>query len=244
MTGDLDLGDGVIIRFEGTTANDFETTLTVTDPTADRTVTIPDATGHVFLTDSAITPSANIQSLLGAADYAAMRTQLDLEDGDIVGAINSAEALDPVGAVDLSGASSVTFGNGDVVEDAIEDGAVSDAKANLFAEADVSDNSPVTATNIDWLNSGHAPIDLEDATGDVTLTMINLQVGKVYQLYVTQDSTARDVILQSSGASPAVSAFGGGGTVDISTGEDDVDLILFVYDGTQIVITGIVPDLG
>lgn len=29
--------------FEGATANDFETTLTVTDPTADRTVTIPDA---------------------------------------------------------------------------------------------------------------------------------------------------------------------------------------------------------
>ena len=30
--------------FEGATANDFETTLTVTDPTADRTLTLPDAT--------------------------------------------------------------------------------------------------------------------------------------------------------------------------------------------------------
>jgi hypothetical protein len=34
--------------FEGT-ANDFETTLTITDPTADRTITLPDATGTVQL---------------------------------------------------------------------------------------------------------------------------------------------------------------------------------------------------
>jgi hypothetical protein len=33
--------------FEGATANEHETTITVTDPTADRTVTIPDATGTV-----------------------------------------------------------------------------------------------------------------------------------------------------------------------------------------------------
>ena len=43
------------ITFEGATANDFETTLTVTDPTADRTVTIPDATGTVVLADLAQT---------------------------------------------------------------------------------------------------------------------------------------------------------------------------------------------
>ena len=41
-------GSGVI--FEGATANDFETTVTVTDPTADRTITFPDATGTVALT--------------------------------------------------------------------------------------------------------------------------------------------------------------------------------------------------
>ena len=39
-----DLGIGSSIVFEGSTANDYETTLTVTDPTADRTWTIPDVT--------------------------------------------------------------------------------------------------------------------------------------------------------------------------------------------------------
>ena len=43
---------GSSIEFEGSTANDFETTLEVTDPTADRTITLPDATGTVVLKDT------------------------------------------------------------------------------------------------------------------------------------------------------------------------------------------------
>lgn len=38
------------ILFEGATADDFETKLTVEDPTADRVITLPDATGTVALT--------------------------------------------------------------------------------------------------------------------------------------------------------------------------------------------------
>jgi len=38
--------------FEGSTSDDFETTLTVTDPTADRTITLPNATGTVSLLDN------------------------------------------------------------------------------------------------------------------------------------------------------------------------------------------------
>jgi hypothetical protein len=34
------------IVFEGATADAYETTLTITDPTADRTITLPDATGN------------------------------------------------------------------------------------------------------------------------------------------------------------------------------------------------------
>ncbi len=40
------------ISFEGATANDHETTLTVVDPTEDRTITLPNATGTVVLKDS------------------------------------------------------------------------------------------------------------------------------------------------------------------------------------------------
>ena len=37
------------LQFEGSSVNDFETKLSVTDPTADRTITFPDATGNVVL---------------------------------------------------------------------------------------------------------------------------------------------------------------------------------------------------
>ena len=46
---DVQLGTGVDLIFEGATANDYETTLTVQDPTADRTITLPNASGSVQL---------------------------------------------------------------------------------------------------------------------------------------------------------------------------------------------------
>jgi hypothetical protein len=41
---------GSSITFEGATANDYETVLAVTDPTADRTITLPNVTGTVITT--------------------------------------------------------------------------------------------------------------------------------------------------------------------------------------------------
>jgi len=60
---------GTSIVFEGATADSYETTLQVTDPTADRTITFPDATGTVALTSNI--PSAytdeNAQDAIGNA---------------------------------------------------------------------------------------------------------------------------------------------------------------------------------
>ena len=53
MVGDLQLGEDVVIKFEGATDNAHETTLTVVDPTADRTITLPNETGTVITTASA-----------------------------------------------------------------------------------------------------------------------------------------------------------------------------------------------
>lgn len=58
----------VNIIFEGATANLYETTLTVTDPTADRTITLPNATGTVALTTDlsqfAATTSAQLAGIM------------------------------------------------------------------------------------------------------------------------------------------------------------------------------------
>ena len=46
--------DGANLVFEGYQANAYETTLTVAEPTADRTVTLPNATGTVALDGDAL----------------------------------------------------------------------------------------------------------------------------------------------------------------------------------------------
>jgi hypothetical protein len=53
LTSPIVDGDGVV--FEGATANSFETTLTVVDPTADRTITLPNVTGTVITTGDSAT---------------------------------------------------------------------------------------------------------------------------------------------------------------------------------------------
>jgi hypothetical protein len=44
VTGTLEIGSAGSFRFEGSTPNDFETAIAVVDPTADRTITLPDET--------------------------------------------------------------------------------------------------------------------------------------------------------------------------------------------------------
>jgi hypothetical protein len=65
------------IVFEGATANDFETTLTVADPTADRTLTLPNETGTLTTKDyvdnlvsNHATPTTNIHGIANTADLA------------------------------------------------------------------------------------------------------------------------------------------------------------------------------
>ena len=48
ITGNLEIGSTGSLTFEGSTADGFETTLAVTNPTADRTITLPDRSGTVI----------------------------------------------------------------------------------------------------------------------------------------------------------------------------------------------------
>lgn len=50
VNGTLLIGTTGVLSFEGSTANAYETSLAVVDPTADRTITFPDATGTVVTT--------------------------------------------------------------------------------------------------------------------------------------------------------------------------------------------------
>jgi hypothetical protein len=66
VTGALNIGTAGSLVFEGSTADDFETTLAVTDPTADRTITLPNATGTVPLLSLAQSFSAAQRGAISA----------------------------------------------------------------------------------------------------------------------------------------------------------------------------------
>jgi hypothetical protein len=79
FTGTVSLGTGVNLVFEGQTANDFETTLVVADPTADRTLTLPDSTGTLatqeYVTSEIGTHNSDTTNVHGIADTSALATK-------------------------------------------------------------------------------------------------------------------------------------------------------------------------
>tara|TARA_B100001057_G_scaffold489901_1_gene577120 strand:- start:227 stop:1024 length:798 start_codon:yes stop_codon:yes gene_type:complete len=83
--------EGCALIFEGATADDFETTLTVADPTADRTLTLPDSTGT--LATQAYVTSAVTSGALSDTDalaegstnlyYTNTRARTEIEGADL-----------------------------------------------------------------------------------------------------------------------------------------------------------------
>ena len=88
MTGDLTMGEDQTIIFEGATDDAYETTLTVTDPTADRTITLPNVSGTVVTTGdtstvtAAMIEDAQLKDL--AASLTSTATELNQLDGKTI----------------------------------------------------------------------------------------------------------------------------------------------------------------
>lgn len=62
VTGQILFGTTASLVFEGSTADDYETTLAVTDPTADRTITLPNQSGTVLVSGNASIVNADISA--------------------------------------------------------------------------------------------------------------------------------------------------------------------------------------
>ena len=84
-----------------------------------------------------------------------------------------------------------------------------------------------TTQTIDWNNGNIQVIDLDSATGNVTLTLSNPQTGGTYSLKLIQGATARNITW------PGSMLWEGGTSLILSTGNDDIDLVTMVYDGTN-----------
>jgi hypothetical protein len=168
------------IVFEGATANDFETTLTVTDPTADRTITFPDDGGTVQLrvTDVSDTEIGYLNGVTSA-----IQTQMDakapLASPTFTGTVTlpantisqSMMADDSVGTNEIGGLAVTTAKIADlnVTEGKLADGAVTNAK--------VSASAAIAQSKIDGLTTdlaAKAPLAGPALTGDATA--VNLTI--------------------------------------------------------------------
>jgi hypothetical protein len=149
---------GSSITFEGATANDFETTLAITDPTADRTITFPDATGTVALTsdiselsqdaiDSALTAGTGItktyndsaNTLTLAVDTTTIQARVadvsDTEIGYLNGVTSAIQTQMDSKAPTANASFTGTFSapSGTITSDMIANGAIVDADINASA---------------------------------------------------------------------------------------------------------------
>jgi hypothetical protein len=79
FTGTVSFDTGVALIFEGATADGFETTLTLADPTADRSLTLPNATGTLATQEHVAselgTHSSDTTSVHGITDTADLATK-------------------------------------------------------------------------------------------------------------------------------------------------------------------------
>jgi len=168
ITGNLEIGTTGSLSFEGSTADAFETTIAVTDPTADRTITLPDTTGTIVTTGDTGTVTSTM-----------------IADGTIVNAdVNASAAIAhsklaniTAGQVLLGNASNVptaTALSGDVTVDssgvtAISSGVIVNADVNASAAIDFSKLASLASANILIGNASNVATSTA-VTGDVTIS--------------------------------------------------------------------------
>ena len=118
------------IIFEGSTPNDFETTFSITDPTADRTITFPDLSGTVVTTGD----TGSVTSTM-------------IADGTIVnGDISASAAIDKT---KISGTAITAADTGTVTSTMILDGTILNADINASAAIDKTKISGTAITAAD-----------------------------------------------------------------------------------------------
>ena len=167
----LTLSDSQIV-FEGVTADAFETTLTVVDPTADRTVTIPNIDGTLITTGDTGTVTSTM-----------------LLDGTILNAdINSAAAIDKT---KISGTAITAADTGTVTSTMILDGTILNADVNASAAID---KTKISGTAITAADTGTVTSTML-LDGTILNADINASAGITYgKLSLNSSITSADIV--------------------------------------------------
>jgi hypothetical protein len=247
VTGELLIGTAGSLAFEGSTANAFETTIGVVDPTADRTITLPDATGTVITTgdtgtvtstmiadgtivNADINASAAISGSKIVAGTTSVVGVVQLTDSTSSTSTSTAATPNAVkSAYDLANAAlpksggtmtgAITFAAGQTISGY---GAIDTAQTWTKGQrAEVTALTDASTIAVDFADSNNFSVTLG---GNRTLGNPTNQVaGQSGSLFVTQDGTGSRTLAYSSDWE-----FAGGTAPTLSTAASAVDRIDYI----------------
>ena len=234
VTGQLLIGDTGSLVFEGSTADNFETTLAVVDPTADRTITLPNVTGTVVTTGDTSTVTNTM--LAGSIAYSKLSLTGAIVNADIAAAAAIAYSkLALTGTIvnaDVATAAAIAYSKlaltGSIVNADIASGAaIAYAKlalSNAIVNADISSTAAIADSKLAAIStagkvSGGAITSgtiggstAIDTTGTITTTgVITDGVGNIRR--IPQNARTASYTLAVSDVGKHISITTGGVTV-------------------------------
>ena len=229
-TTTLNVQEDGTITFEGATSDGFETTLTVVDPTADRTVTLPNASGTV-ITDSADQTTTTL-----------MTNKTNLASGDVDG------DNDVLLIVDASAGVFKKLTPNNLVSSAGGLTSVaSDSSPQLGANLDVNGNKIVSTSNanveIEPNGTGNVLLDTDLVVlGDGTeIGHITSSGANDFKISTNSDSSSGNITITDGSNGNITIAPNGSGSIAVGNGGANAtitsngahDLILNTNGGTN-----------
>src|SRR6056300_795235 len=191
--------------FEGATDDAFETTLTVTDPTADRTITLPNATGTVVLADT--TDTLTNKTIAFANNT--FSGQLGLSNGGT--------------GIDLSSVAQGSILRGDA-SNGLEEFTLGSANKYLRSTGTTISYDYVTALR-DTAGTSVFEIDSANVNDNTKLQVSNTSANVVIKAVDPDDNTADvNLVLESQGTNGRVLIRDNSGGASIIIGDDDTSL--------------------
>jgi hypothetical protein len=198
------------VQFEGATANDYETVLLATDPTADRTITLPDSTGTVALTSTVL-------PLTGGAMTGAITTNSTFDGVDIATRDAILTSTTTTANAALPKAGGTLSGTIVAADQIISAPVMKDYAETVYAGGNSGTSQTLALTN--------GNVQTWTMNGNCTFTMPSgstLQAGSSFTLILTQDGTG-----SRTGTFTGVKWAGGTAPTLTTTATSGIDILTF-----------------